>query len=124
MRSRYSAYVRANIDYVEMTTAPEARDDFDRGAAENWAKQSMWLGLRIVSTERGEASDDEGVVEFVASYQANGERVDHRERSQFRKTTDGHWLYVRGAAPELAKVGRNDTCPCGSGKKYKKCCGR
>lgn len=25
---------------------------------------------------------------------------------------------------EGAKVGRNDTCPCGSGKKFKKCCGR
>jgi preprotein translocase subunit SecA len=25
---------------------------------------------------------------------------------------------------EQAKVGRNDPCPCGSGKKYKKCCGR
>jgi len=24
----------------------------------------------------------------------------------------------------LAKIGRNDPCPCGSGKKYKKCCGR
>jgi preprotein translocase subunit SecA len=22
------------------------------------------------------------------------------------------------------KVGRNDPCPCGSGKKYKKCCGK
>lgn len=27
------------------------------------------------------------------------------------------------AAAEGAKIGRNDTCPCGSGKKYKKCCG-
>lgn len=26
--------------------------------------------------------------------------------------------------PETTKVGRNDPCPCGSGKKYKKCCGR
>lgn len=26
--------------------------------------------------------------------------------------------------PESEKVGRNDPCPCGSGKKYKKCCGR
>ena len=25
---------------------------------------------------------------------------------------------------ETPKVGRNDPCPCGSGKKYKKCCGR
>lgn len=26
--------------------------------------------------------------------------------------------------PKIPKVGRNDPCPCGSGKKYKKCCGR
>jgi uncharacterized protein YecA (UPF0149 family) len=25
-------------------------------------------------------------------------------------------------APKMAKIGRNDPCPCGSGKKYKKCC--
>ena len=25
---------------------------------------------------------------------------------------------------ETPKVGRNDPCPCGSGKKYKKCCGK
>jgi preprotein translocase subunit SecA len=25
---------------------------------------------------------------------------------------------------EGKKVGRNEPCPCGSGKKYKKCCGR
>jgi uncharacterized protein YecA (UPF0149 family) len=25
---------------------------------------------------------------------------------------------------EMPKVGRNDPCPCGSGKKFKKCCGR
>ena len=24
--------------------------------------------------------------------------------------------------PKIPKVGRNDPCPCGSGKKYKKCC--
>src|SRR5208337_3104026 len=28
------------------------------------------------------------------------------------------------ATPRKAKVGRNDPCPCGSGKKFKKCCGR
>jgi uncharacterized protein YecA (UPF0149 family) len=27
-------------------------------------------------------------------------------------------------AADLPRVGRNDPCPCGSGKKYKKCCGR
>jgi uncharacterized protein len=38
-----------------------------------------------------------------------------------------YWLPIRKAAStfrrEAAKVGRNDACPCGSGKKFKKCCG-
>lgn len=38
-----------------------------------------------------------------------------------------HWLPLRKEAStfrrEDPKVGRNDECPCGSGKKYKKCCG-
>ena len=27
------------------------------------------------------------------------------------------------SAKDIKKIGRNDPCPCGSGKKYKKCCG-
>ena len=39
-----------------------------------------------------------------------------------------YWLPLRKGAVETVKreepkVGRNDDCPCGSGKKYKKCCG-
>jgi len=30
----------------------------------------------------------------------------------------------REAVPAGKKVGRNDPCPCGSGKKYKRCCGK
>ena len=30
---------------------------------------------------------------------------------------------VIGPAQNLPKVGRNEPCPCGSGKKFKKCCG-
>jgi preprotein translocase subunit SecA len=32
---------------------------------------------------------------------------------------EGHKPFHRGP-----KVGRNDPCPCGSGRKYKHCCGR
>jgi preprotein translocase subunit SecA len=31
---------------------------------------------------------------------------------------------VKTITRNTPKVGRNDPCPCGSGKKYKKCCGR
>lgn len=40
------------------------------------------------------------------------------ERSRFLKIDDC-WFYIDGVQP---KVGRNDPCPCGSGRKYKKCC--
>ncbi len=51
---------------------------------------------------------------------------------QIRKPQSEDYVMSRGdsgAAPatvkrEGTKVGRNDPCPCGSGKKYKKCCGR
>jgi hypothetical protein len=46
------------------------------------------------------------------------EEVDFLERN-------GSSSNVQGPLPprrELAKVGRNDPCPCGSGKKYKFCC--
>ncbi|MEK9660196.1 MAG: YchJ family metal-binding protein [Alphaproteobacteria bacterium] len=53
----------------------------------------------------------------------------HHERSHFRRE-NGQWLYVdgefnpKGQPLRVVKVGRNDPCPCGSGQKYKKCCGR
>ena len=35
----------------------------------------------------------------------------------------GHRVFYNPDGTEM-RVGRNDPCPCGSGKKYKKCCGR
>ncbi|WP_211365126.1 SEC-C metal-binding domain-containing protein [Rhodovulum strictum] len=34
------------------------------------------------------------------------------------------WCDRRGQPARRAKVGRNDPCPCGSGRKFKKCCGQ
>jgi SEC-C motif domain protein len=134
MRSRYTAYTRRDIDYLGRTLAPESRGDFDPSAAMVWAAESKWSGLAILSTEGGRASDDAGVVEFVATYRQKSETIAHHEISRFRKTTEGEWFFVQGVpgarlsstdrrnVSEATKVGRNDPCPCGSGRKYKKCC--
>ena len=125
MRSRYTAYTRGDIHYLERTLAPESRGDFDRASAQAWAEQAEWLGLEILSTKAGMPGDNSGVVEFVATYRQAGQTIAHREVSQFRRDADGAWFFVRGAVKtsSIAKVGRNDPCPCGSGKKFKKCCG-
>lgn len=131
MRSRYTAYVVKNIDYVEATQLKKGKDDFDKKAALEWAEQSEWKGLEIVSTQKGLESDNEGVVEFKAHYKVNGheQEIHHHEISYFKKQ-EGKWKYdhgtILGAGPikrDAPKVGRNDSCPCGSGKKFKKCCG-
>ncbi len=129
MRSRYSAYVERAIDYLGETLHPEHRADWDRAATERWSQGAEWLGLEIVSTEAGQADDDEGLVEFIARFRENGREQRHHERSRFRRH-EGRWYYVDGAMPKPQtqrhagpRVGRNDPCPCGSGKKYKKCCG-
>jgi SEC-C motif domain protein len=130
MRSRYTAYTLADIGYIEHTLAPESRSDFDKAGALSWAKKSEWKGLKIISTDKGTAADSEGVVEFVATYGQEGQFIDHHEISSFRKDETGQWYFVDGHAPgkktvrrENPKIGRNDPCHCGSGKKFKKCCG-
>ena len=67
-------------------------------------------------------------MEFVASFKQDGQDYVHHELASFRKV-DGRWAYVDGILDpktgpvKVEKVGRNDPCPCGSGKKFKKCCG-
>lgn len=143
MRSRYTAYTLHEMKYLTETLAPEARADFDAEETKKWAEQAIWKKLEILDTKKGKAGDSQGVVEFSAFYEHNGEDLQHHEVSTFRKDKDGQWLFVDGnahthpadedlekahATPvtvvrESAKIGRNDPCSCGSGKKYKKCCG-
>jgi SEC-C motif domain protein len=128
MRSRYSAYVRGDVDYLEHSLAPEAREQFDRSAAAATATSVRWMGLTIRSVRDGGPADETGTVEFVVRFSEGGKKGAHHELSRFRREA-GRWVYVDGtidpvpAPRSVANVGRNDPCPCGSGKKYKKCCG-
>ena len=129
MRSRYAAYALEEVDYIVATHDPEGPEKVDRDSVEKWSKEATWEGLEIVATEAGGPDDERGMVEFIAHYSADGHSVAHHERSQFRKV-DGQWLYHDGdmvkpkpVVRDKPKVGRNEPCPCGSGKKYKKCCG-
>jgi SEC-C motif-containing protein len=128
MRARYSAFATGTPAFLHSSLAPEAAADYSPEETEAWAKNSQWKGLEIVATEAGGEADEVGTVEFIARYRMNGKDYAHHELSRFRKEK-GRWMYVDGVIPKPAqrvvanKVGRNDPCPCGSGKKYKKCCG-
>ncbi|MCY0094330.1 YchJ family protein [Hoeflea ulvae] len=126
MRSRYAAYATGNLDYIEATCAGPAALAFDRAEAEVAQLGTAWLGLEIVKTGKGRERDSDGTVSFVARYRHKGAEATHTETSEFRRL-EGRWLYwgcaANSVAQRAASVGRNDPCPCGSGRKYKKCCG-
>lgn len=128
MRARYSAYVKEAVNFILDTTHPDQRDQYTEGGIRRWARNSEWRGLTILDTEKGGPEDDTGTVEFVAEYSEKGRRNRHHEIAQFRRQ-EGAWYFYDGQAPTpktvvrtSPKVGRNDPCPCGSGRKYKKCC--
>ena len=128
MRARYSAYAKGAIDFIVDTCLRDEKHDIDVEATRRWSEKSKWVGLKILRAEKGGPADQEGKVEFVATYVQDGLRDQHHEISNFVRK-DGEWLFEEGEVVpttivrEGPKVGRNDPCPCGSGKKYKKCCG-
>ncbi len=127
MKSRFSAFASKNIDYILDTHHPETRNEVSKEEVELWSKKSDFLSLIILDTVAGQKDDQKGIVEFVAEYKTEGYIRKHRERSIFKKL-DGKWYYHSqiDPSPEVLakKIGRNELCICGSGKKYKKCCGK
>ena len=122
LRSRFVAFGMSDFDYIEKTQmgqlAPEVRE----------RKAPEWESLEILESEGGGIDDTTGMIEFVAHYHLNGCR-NHRERCRFVRV-DGLWSYIEGEINDegtvkrgAPKVGRNDPCPCGSGNKFKRCCG-
>ncbi len=135
MRSRYSAYARGQHAYLKRTSAARLR----KTVGADKSDPVQWVGLAVLETTDGGPDDTTGTVTFEARFLYQGEERVLREKSQFTREK-GRWVYVKALPEEpalplrpvvlpaaepggVAVVGRNDPCPCGSGKKYKKCCG-
>ncbi|WP_419418868.1 YchJ family protein [Legionella sp. D16C41] len=126
MRSRYTAYTRANIAYIKKTMYGKPLLQFNEIEAENWAKNVKWLRLEIINTYPESKQEDCKFVEFIASYELNGKIQTIHEKSEFRNN-QGQWFYTDSLTPSKFKKttnARNKPCPCGSNKKYKNCHGR
>jgi len=127
MRSRYTAYVLGEFDYIERTCDPETAEEFNRMDIERCHSDIKWTGLSVREVKGGKEGDTEGTVDFSFSYQYKGQNNAQREIASFRRAGD-RWFYVDSEINPKEKpvtvvhTGRNEPCPCGSGKKYKKCC--
>jgi len=122
MRARFSAYSTDKLDFIRQSwhssTRPAQIEPNEAGF--------VWLGLDVLDTQAGGKDDEQGEVEFIASYSLNGHTGKLHERSRFARE-QGQWRYLDGKLEKqspvnINKTGRNEPCPCGSGKKYKRCC--
>lgn len=128
LRARYSAFARGEIEFILSTHHSRTRPEVKREEIEDWSRNSEWLGLRIAQIEGGRAEDRQGTIIFHAQYIENGKKQDHWEQSLFEKEGDD-WRFLDAKGIQMGtyrraepKVGRNDPCPCGSGRKRKRCC--
>jgi len=90
MRSRYSAYVKENGSYLKNTWHTDTRPEtieFDPAI--------KWTRLSIKNTEKGGTNDQQGTVEFIATYKDKGKAFRLHEVSRFVRI-NGDWVYLDG----------------------------
>ena len=96
MRSRYTAYVLNEVDYLQKTTAQNALKNFNKLEISKWALENKWTRLKILKTEKGQKNHSEGIVEFKAYYYDKSDGLQcHHERSNFVKYNN-QWYYLKG----------------------------
>ena len=113
MRSRFTAYVLKNGDYIYKTCSDKLKNIEDIEAMNK--DKTQWLSLKVQGFS-------ENTVSFMAYYKENNKVRVMKEDSSF-VIEDGKFRYDSGEVSE-GEIQRNEACPCLSGKKYKKCCGK
>lgn len=125
MRTRYSAFVLVKPEYIVKTTLPTQQSLLDMSAIESWATETDWVGLEIVA-HMPKLGKRHAQVEFKAYFNTVDGMQAHHELSAFVKvkdkaTNDAHWYFLD---PTVAMtVTQKQPCICGSGEKFKRCCG-
>ena len=124
MRARFTAHATGNFEFLHRTYKPTAKLPFEPGGE---APATQWTRLVVHSHEPGRVPNM-AYVDFSAYGMEKGLEYVLHEKAEFIQE-DGAWIYTRplreGPAPvkmAAKKPGRNDPCPCGSGRKFKHCC--
>ena len=93
MRSRYSAFVLANGDYLMQTHHTSTRPTKEKKAIVKWAKSVEWIKLEVLETSKGTINDIEGTVTFQAYFYEKGKVNIIHEKSAFVKENN-NWFYL------------------------------
>lgn len=126
MRARFTAHVANENKFLHHSYLPTSRQPY---VEEPDAAPLPWTRL-VIHSHEPEVKPNISYVDFTAYFNGDNDTEGAlHEKSEFQRI-NGNWIFARtlrqGPAPTKAapKVGRNDPCPCGSGKKFKHCCGK
>ena len=139
MRARYTAFVLQHVEYIVATTAPFQQPLLNTQAISDWAKQTNWAGLEVIN-HLAKLGKRHAQVEFKAYFHLPNASVVHsavldlavldskgihHELSTFVNIPSGRinrWYFLDPTV--TMQVTQKQPCPCGSGEKYKRCCGQ
>ena len=119
MRSRYVAYALQQIDYLVRTTMPAQQPLLDVNSIAQWSREAQWMGL-TVHQHNPRIGKCHAQVAFTARFSEHGNAHEHNELSTFVQI-NGAWYFID---PTVPLPSMKSPCICGSGVKFKACCGK
>lgn len=137
MRSRFSAYFLKLVPYIANTYHHSKQSDDALQEISAFAEGAIFLSLQVIATAGSEGFSGiaaqpatytdrtnvtTGYVHFIARFLIKDQLHLLEEQSRFVQEQQV-WSYLDGVLlpHAVVKIGRNDSCPCGSGKKFKVC---
>jgi len=93
MRSRYSAFVLANGDYLMQSHHTSTCPIKEKKSIIKWAKSVQWIKLEVLKSSKGLQNDTEGTVTFNAYFYEKGKVDIIHEKSAFVKENN-QWKYL------------------------------
>nr|WP_312276126.1 YchJ family protein [Moraxella sp. CTOTU46711] len=143
MRARYAAFVFQHVEYIVATTAPFQQALLDKKSIADWSQQTDWAGLAVIK-HTPKIGKRHAQVEFKAYFHLPASAVHsagldlaaldskgldskgvHHELSTFVNIPipgTSRWYFLDPTV--VMPVTQKQPCPCGSGEKYKRCCGQ
>lgn len=109
-----------NYNFVHLWQKPDSISESEFEKEKNLFVESLYFKKPIAINKPAEKNEEEWLTELTKTNKPKEERKS-KPLNYVTPTYDENNKQI--PAKSESKVGRNDPCPCGSGKKYKKCCG-
>lgn len=127
IRARFAAMSMGNMDFFAESIVEEHRHLLDGDRVLKEIRRLEFHSVEIRKVERKGLLRRRATVYSRHARSKHGVIATHTERTYLRRESRA-WrvenIEINPPADAVSKIGRNVSCPCGSGRKYKRCCGR